>query len=278
VNPIAATGRRALVTGGGRGLGRATALALASAGVDVVVTARTRAEIDETAEMLREAGVRALAVPADVGDPAQVRDLREQVDEAFGGVDIVVNNAGQLLYKPLVPLPGLAPITPDFDSPVSDDEWHAVLRTHVDGAFHVLREFVPGMLERRFGRVVNVTSNVIGRAVPYTAVYDVAKGALVQLTRSLAVEWARHGITVNAVAAGHFPSGMSAAQFEDERLLAWMLKRVPMRRTGDPAEFAALVSYLASDAAGFVTGEVITIDGGWRLARSEGHTTELQSR
>lgn len=257
--------RRALVTGAGRGLGRATALALAASGVDVVLTARTRTEIEETAEKVRGEGVRALAVTADVGSAEQVRALREQVDQEFGGVDIVVNNAGQLLYKPLVPLPGLAPITPDFETPVSDDEWHDIMRTHVDGAFHVLREFAPGMLERRFGRVVNVTSNVIGRAVPYTSVYDVAKGALVQLTRTLAFEWARHGVTVNAVAAGHFPSGMSAAQFADERLHSWMVKRIPMRRTGDPAEFASLVCYLTSDAAGFVTGEVVTVDGGETL-------------
>lgn len=257
--------RRALVTGGGRGLGRATALALAARGTDVVLTARTGAEIEETAEQVRAHGVRALAVPADVGDPAQVRRVRELADEEFGGVDIVVNNAGGLLYKPLVPLPGLAPITPDFAVPTSDEEWHGILRTHVDGAFHVLREFAPGMLERKFGRVVNVVSNVLGRTVPFTTAYDTAKSALAQLTRSLAVEWARYGVTVNAVAAGHFPTGMSAQQFEDERLHAWMLKRIPMRRTGDPAEFASLVCYLTSDAAGFLTGEVITIDGGETL-------------
>jgi NAD(P)-dependent dehydrogenase (short-subunit alcohol dehydrogenase family) len=265
VNPTVGPGRRALVTGAGRGLGRDTALALAAAGVDLALTARTQTEIDETAEKARAAGVRAVAVAADVGSPEQVRALRARVDEELGGVDVVVNNAGHLLYKPLVPLPGLAPITPDFETPVSDDEWHSILGTHLDGAFHVLREFVPGMLERRFGRVINVSSNVLGRTVPYTSVYDIAKGALAQLTRSLAVEWARHGITVNAIAAGHFPSSMSAPQFEDERLHSWMLKRVPMRRTGDPQEFAALVCYLASDAAGFLTGEVITLDGGETL-------------
>jgi NAD(P)-dependent dehydrogenase (short-subunit alcohol dehydrogenase family) len=246
-------------------LGRAAAVALAGSGVDVIVTARNGDQLTETAELVRAEGVRALAVTADVADAAQVAQLRERVDAEFGGVDIVVNNAGNMLYKPFVPLPGLAPITPDFKTPTTDDEWHAIMRTHVDGAFFVLREFAPGMLDRRFGRVVNVTSNVVDRAMPYVSAYSAAKGALVQLTKSLAFEWARHGVTVNAVSPGHFPTGMTAPQFEDEKLHAWMIKRIPVRRTGEPSEFASLVCYLTGADAGFITGEVVSIDGGETL-------------
>jgi NAD(P)-dependent dehydrogenase (short-subunit alcohol dehydrogenase family) len=258
-------GRVALVTGASRGLGRAMAEAFAAAGADLVLMARTEPDLAETADLARAHGVRALPVTADVGDPDDVRRARDAALAEYGRVDIVVNNAGNLLYKPLVPLPGMPPQSDDFATPISDDEWHSVFRTHVDGAFHVMREFVPGMLERRYGRVVSVTSNVISRKIPFCSAYDAAKGALVQMTKSYALEWARHGVTVNAVAPGHFPSAMTGPQLADPSLKSWIDKRIPMRRWGTPEELASLVVYLSGDSAGYITGEVILMDGAENL-------------
>jgi NAD(P)-dependent dehydrogenase (short-subunit alcohol dehydrogenase family) len=255
----------ALVTGASRGLGRDFAIALAEAGADVAVTARTADELEETAELVRSRGRKSLAVPADVGDEEAATRVAVRTAEELGPVDVLVNNAGNLLYKPLVPLPGLAAPAAGFDTAMTSDEWHGVFRTHVDGPFHLLRAVVPGMLERRHGRVVNIVSNVLERVIPYCSAYDAAKGALWQMTKSYAAEWARYGVTVNAVAPGHFPSAMSAPQFADPALLAWLTKRVPMRRTGEPSELAALVVFLAGDPAGYLTGELIKVDGGETL-------------
>lgn len=257
-------GRVALVTGASRGLGRDTALALAAAGADLVVMARTSGDLEETAELVRACGSRAVAVTGDVGNEADVQVAAERSAE-LGPVDIVVNNAGNLLYKPLVPLPGLTAPADGFDTAMTTEQWHGVFRTHVDGAFNTMRAFVPGMLERRHGRIVNIASNVLERVVPFCSAYDAAKGALAQMTKSYAAEWARYGVTVNAVAPGHFPSAMSAPQFADPTLLSWITKRVPMRRTGDPAELTAVIAFLASDAASYVTGELIKVDGGETL-------------
>ncbi|WP_396655712.1 SDR family NAD(P)-dependent oxidoreductase [Microbacterium sp.] len=257
--------RVAVVTGGGRGLGRAVALRLAQDGVDVVVAARSADEVAGVAEELRALGVRADGVSVDVTATEQVERAAARILDDFGRVDILVNNAGSLLYKPFVPLPGIAADRPGFDSAIADAEWAHVFDVHLGGAIRFLRALGPGMLERGSGRVVNVVSNVLRRSVPFTVGYDTAKGALAQLTRSLAREWARYGVTVNAVAAGHFRTRMTSAQFDDEKSYANMIRRVPMRRAGTVEEFAGLVAYLTSAEAGFVTGEVIAVDGGETL-------------
>ena len=131
-------------------------------------------------------GVRAIGVVADVSSTSDVERAKNEILAEFGGVDILVNSAGNLLYKPFVPLPGLEGAYPGFASPVSDEEWNAVIDVHLGGAMRTLRAFGPGMIERGYGRVVNVVSNVVRRTVPFTTAYDTAKGGLIQLTRSLA--------------------------------------------------------------------------------------------
>jgi NAD(P)-dependent dehydrogenase (short-subunit alcohol dehydrogenase family) len=262
---VAAASRIAVITGGGRGLGRAVALRLAADGTDVAVLARSVAEVEAVADEARARGVRALALKADVTSTREVEAARAEIEGRLGLVSVVVNNAGTVLYKPFVPLPGKAAEVPGFDEAITDQEWDDILAVHLGGAIRMLRAFGPGMLERRYGRVVNIASNVVRRTVPFTVGYDTAKGGLVQLTRSLAREWGRYGVTVNAVAAGHFETTMSKPQFEDPDTLRKMLRRVPAGRAGQIGELAALVAFLAGDESGFITGETIGIDGGETL-------------
>jgi NAD(P)-dependent dehydrogenase (short-subunit alcohol dehydrogenase family) len=258
------SGRTALVTGAGRGLGRAIACALADAGASVVLTSRTGAELAETAALVRAAGGRAAAVEADVSDRGQVDGLHRAALELTGQIDIVVNNAGNLVAKPFVALPaGDGPRS--LPPPLTYDDWRSSHAVHLDGAFHVLQAFAPDLLARRHGRVVNIVSTAIGRTVGFTSAYDTAKAALAQLTRSLAFEWARYGVSVNAIAAGQFATRMSAPLHETEAGTAWLAKRIPMRRTGDPEELGRLVVMLAGDQLRFLTGQVIALDGGETL-------------
>jgi NAD(P)-dependent dehydrogenase (short-subunit alcohol dehydrogenase family) len=258
------TGRTALVTGAGRGIGRAIACALAGSGAAVVLTSRTPAELAETAGLIRAAGGTTAEVQADVTDPAQVAALHRAALELTGQVDIVVNNAGNLISKPFVELPeGERPRA--MTAPLSYEDWRSSLAVHVDAAFHVLQAFAPDMVARRHGRVINIVSTAIGRTVPFTTAYDVAKAALAQLTRSLAFEWARFGITVNAIEAGQFATQMSAQLHETDWGRAWLQKRIPMRRAGDLTEIGALAVALAGDQMPFLTGQVIALDGGETL-------------
>ena len=256
----------AVITGGGRGLGRAVALRLAADGFDVAVLARSVTEVAAVAVEARALGVRALALKVDVTSTAEVEAARDEIEDRLGPVSVVVNNAGTVLYKPFIPLPGRQPGTlPGWEQAITDQEWDDILAVHLGGAIRMLRAFGPGMLERRYGRVVNIASNVVRRAVPYTVGYDTAKGGLVQLTRSLAREWGRYGVTVNAVAAGHFETAMSKSQFENPDTLQKMLRRVPAGRAGESAELAELVAFLAGPGSGFITGETVGIDGGETL-------------
>ena len=261
------SGKAGLVTGAGRGIGKAIALALAEAGADVVAVARTASEIEATAQEVCALGRRAEAIEADVSDPDAVAAMSRQALQHFGKIDIVVNNAAAGFFQPLVPLPGYRPSgdLPGFDTPTSDEAWHGTLETTLSAAFYVLRELGPQMLERGSGRVINVSSVITTRLNRFNSAYDAAKGGLDTFTRSIAKEWARYGVTVNAIAPGQFYTSSSAPLHEDPKSLEQMLKRIPMRRTGDPREIGALAVYLASDAAAFVTGQVIVVDGGESL-------------
>jgi NAD(P)-dependent dehydrogenase (short-subunit alcohol dehydrogenase family) len=258
-------GRVAVVSGGGRGLGRAIAMRLAREGADVAILARSADQVSAVAQDITRLGRRSRGWTVDVRSTAQVDAARDEILAEFGRVDIVVSSAGNLLYKPLVPLPGVDTAAPGFDHAISDEEWNEVIEVHLGGALRLARAFGPGLVAQQYGRVVTVVSNVVRRAVPFTVAYDAAKGGVIQLTRSLAREWARYGVTVNAVAPGHFPTSMSEVQFTDERLLRGMLRRIPAGRTGELEELAAMVAYLCAEDSGFVTGETIAVDGGETL-------------
>jgi 3-oxoacyl-[acyl-carrier protein] reductase len=242
-------GRTALVTGASRGLGRAIALRLASAGAAVAVNYRERAEAAEAVVREIEArGGRALAVRADIADAAQVREMVGRTTSELGAVDILVNNAG---------------VSHRGDLGDADDaQVEEMRRINVDGVIAVTRAVVDGMKARRFGRIVNVASiAALGTAMAGTTFYAATKAAVVVLTRRFALELGPHGITVNAIAPGFVLTDMAAAG-RTEADFAAIAARTMVRRIGRPEDIAHAVAFLVSPESGFLTAQVLTVDGG----------------
>ncbi len=245
-------GRVALVTGAGRGLGRAIARAVGRAGAAVACAARSRDQVDAAAAELEAAGARALALALDVTRTDQITAAVEEAEARLGPIDILVNNAGITLERKTVEL--------------TDEEWDSVLATNVTAMFRCARAVAPGMIRRGHGKVINVGSmyGVIG--VARYAAYCASKAAVDGLTRSLAVEWARHGIQINCLAPGYMNTDIPRAALADERTRALFLSKVPARRIGEPGEVGALAVYLASPASDFMTGQTLYLDGGQTIA------------
>jgi 2-deoxy-D-gluconate 3-dehydrogenase len=225
------------------------AVALGEAGADLALLARSAADLEATADAVRALGRRAVAIPTDVQVPEAVDAAVARVVETLGAVDILVNNSGVAVVKPLVE--------------TRPDEWRQVLETNLTGAYNCCHAVAPSMIARRHGKVINVASILASRGLPGYAAYAASKGGLVALTRVLAVEWARHNVQVNAIAPGWFVTPMNAEAFADASTRDRLLRDVPARRTGRPEELGALAVYLASPAADYVTGEVVSIDGGF---------------
>jgi NAD(P)-dependent dehydrogenase (short-subunit alcohol dehydrogenase family) len=241
-------GRVALVTGAGRGLGRAIARAVGRAGAAVACAARSRDQVDAAAAEIEATGARALALGLDVTRTDQITAAVEEAEARLGPIDILVNNAGITLERKTVEL--------------TDEEWDSVLATNVTAMFRCARAVAPGMIRRGHGKVINVGSmyGVIG--VARYAAYCASKAAVDGLTRSLAVEWARHGIQINCLAPGYMNTDIPRAALADERTRALFLSKVPARRIGEPEEVGALAVYLASPASDFMTGQTLYLDGG----------------
>ncbi|GAA3888257.1 glucose 1-dehydrogenase [Leifsonia kafniensis] len=244
-------GKVALVTGGSRGLGRAMAQALGEAGAAVAVSARTREAADAAAAELRALGIRSYGVKLEVTDVDDVERAVAAVSDEFGPIDVLLNNAG-------IGVSGAA-----FD--LADSEWRDVMATNVDGLWHVSRAVGRRMKERGGGAIVNVGSmsaEIVNRP-RWQAPYLASKAAVHQLTKALAAEWAPHGIRVNAMAPGYFLTEMSPVDQPEYR--EWCVEPAAMKRYGMPAELGPVAVFLASDASSFMTGSIVTVDGGYTL-------------
>jgi NAD(P)-dependent dehydrogenase (short-subunit alcohol dehydrogenase family) len=240
--------RIALITGGGRGLGRAIALAFADAGADVAVASRTREQLNEVAQAIRSKGRHALAVEVDVSDSASVGQMVAATRQEFGRIDILVNSAGVGWAERIVEM--------------SDETWKWIIETNLTGTFYCCREVVRGMIEQQSGSIINIASVLGVKGAPGLGAYAASKGGVLQLTRTLALETIRHNVRVNAIAPGYFRTDMNTAALDDPEVGPKIVKRIPMRRVGKPEEIGGLAVYLASDDASFVTGEVYFISGG----------------
>jgi NAD(P)-dependent dehydrogenase (short-subunit alcohol dehydrogenase family) len=240
-------GQVAIVTGSGHGLGRAIALELAAHGCNIVVHGRDRARVEETEEHLRKHGVETQTHLGDVRESETGRRLAEIAVARWGRIDALVNNAGINIIKPTLEL--------------TDDDWHAVLDTDLSAPFYCSRAVAATMLAQKRGAIVNVSSIVGLTAFPMRAAYASAKHGLIGLTKALATEWGPSGIRVNAIAPGMFPmdKDISVINASTEQLL----ERTPVSRFGEAEEVGKLVHYLVSDAAAFVSGATIAIDGAW---------------
>ncbi|MDN3059001.1 glucose 1-dehydrogenase [Streptomyces sp. SRF1] len=243
------SGKVAVVTGGGRGLGRAFALALGAEGARVVVASRNVADLDGVVEEAAAGGFEAWARPTDVTQESSVDGLLAESVDRFGRVDVMVNNSGVILTRPLADL--------------TLDEWNSIVDTNLRGVFLGCRAAGRHFIERGGGgKVINIASNYALKGYPWHAAYSASKAGVVGLTRSLAVEWARYGIQVNAVAPGYTVTDMSAAAMADQEFNDKILRTIPARRMGRPEEMAPWVVALAGPASDFMTGETVTIDGG----------------
>jgi len=242
-------GKTALITGASKGLGRAMALALAEAGARLALVSRNLDLLNETAGAVRQFGAEAAVFQTDVTDEAQVLRLEKAVNREFGRLQILINNAGMNLRKPVT----------EFTLA----EWRQVMDTNLNSVFLMCRSFVPQMRGQGYGRILNLTSTMSHVALPGRSAYAASKAGLLGFTRALALELAPEKITVNGISPGPVATEMNAPLIQDPELNQQFISKIPLARWGKVEEIGHLAVYLCSEDAGFITGTDILIDGGW---------------
>jgi NAD(P)-dependent dehydrogenase (short-subunit alcohol dehydrogenase family) len=243
------SGRTAVVIGATSGIGLAIARGLAAAGADVVATGRRQDLVDDAADLIEAAGRRTLRVATDVTDPASLETLRQAVRDSLGEVDILVNAAGITSRQP----------TLDMD----ETRWREILDTNFTGTLRACRTFGRDMVARGYGRIINIGSLTSVVALYEVAAYGASKAAVASLTKSLAIEWARAGVCVNAMLPGVFRTALNAGLLDDTARGRELLMRTPMARFGDVDDLVGAAIFLASESARFVTGQLLAVDGGF---------------
>jgi NAD(P)-dependent dehydrogenase (short-subunit alcohol dehydrogenase family) len=247
---FALTGQVAAVTGAAQGIGQAVAAGMAHAGADVALVDLDEERLGETAELVEDAGRRPLRVAVDVADRAAVSVAFERIVAELGRVDALVNCAG--VISPNVPA-----------EEAREEDMDRLWRVNVKGTFFCAQAAARDMIARRRGRIVNLASQAAILSLPNQAVYTASKGAIAALTRSLAIDWAPHGLTVNAIAPTFVWTPMAAPMLEVEEIHAASVKRIPLGRIGQPRDIAGAAVFLVSDAASLITGHMLPVDGGW---------------
>jgi len=245
------TGKIALVTGASRGLGRAMAKGLAKAGADLVLCARSEADLASACREIEAMGRKAVAIQVDVLSSESVERMAQRAFHEMGRVDILVNNAGVNVRKPVVEL--------------GEEEWDLVLDTNLKGYFLVGRAIGRRMISQGGGKVINVASILGAVGLPNQVAYASSKGGVIQMTKVMALEWAPYHINVNAIAPTYFETPLVAAIRNDPERYRFIVERTPMGRWGQPEELEGVVIFLASKASDFITGQTIFIDGGWTI-------------
>ena len=243
------TGRAAVVIGGTSGIGRAIAHGLAEAGADVVCSSRRAAEVEKAAGEIEQLGCRTLRCVTDVGDGGSLEALLDECVSAFGKVDILVNSAGRTKREPTLEQ--------------SEEDWNAILETNLNGTLRSCKVFGSHMVRNGYGRIINIASLSTFVSLFEVAAYSASKAAVASLTKSLAIEWAKHGVNVNAIAPGVFRTALNEKLLDETPRGQEFLTRTPMGRFGRVEELAGAAVFLASDAASYVTGEILVVDGGF---------------
>lgn len=241
--------KTAVVIGGTSGIGRAIAHGLADAGANVVASSRRTEEVEKTAVEIEEKGRKTLRITSDVSDKATLQHLLDECVSEFGRVDILVNSAGVTKRTPTLDLP--------------EDEWNWIMETNLTGTLRACQIFGKHMVENGYGRIINIASLSTFVALYEVAAYAASKAAVASLTKSLAIEWSQHGVNVNAIAPGVFKTALNTQLLESTERGKEFLTRTPMKRFGKVEELAGAAVFLASDAASFVNGEVLVVDGGF---------------
>jgi NAD(P)-dependent dehydrogenase (short-subunit alcohol dehydrogenase family) len=248
--PMTLEGKVGVVTGAGGRLGRMISLAMAHAGADLVLVDIRSEHNQETADQLRSAGKPALAVTADVNRVDDIRAVRARCLEAHGRIDVLVNNAG------------ISPIYKRAEH-IAEETWDAILRTNLKSVFLWCQVVGEVMREQKSGRIVNIASVNGAEGSPRVAAYAASKAGVMSLTRTLAREWAPHNVTVNSVAPGYFEVGLGEPMLANEWIRGEIVRQIPLGRLGRQEEIAGAVVFLASEAASYITGQILAVDGGW---------------
>jgi NAD(P)-dependent dehydrogenase (short-subunit alcohol dehydrogenase family) len=242
------TGKTAFVTGASRGIGRSVAVSLAEAGADVALIGRDTAALEETMAGVKAHGRRALALKTDVTSADSIQSAVDQTIKAFGKIDTLVCNAGVQKLKAFLDMQA--------------EDWRGLISTNLEGAIITMQAVGRGMVAQKSGSIITMSSIYSFVGAPFNSIYCMTKGGLAQLSKALAVEWARHNVRVNAICPGWIETDLTKPYMQDQKTVDAGLRQIPLRRFGKPEDIGPMAVYLASDEASFVTGEAFVIDGG----------------
>lgn len=243
------SGKVAIVTGASRGLGQYFATALAKAGADLVITSRKLSALTEFKQQIESLGRKALPVQMDVLSQSDIKNMVRVAVKEYGKIDILVNNAGMNIREP--------------SAEVTWQDWDAVLNTNLKGSFFCAQAAAKEMIKQKYGRIINIGSCTCVFGMEGIAAYSASRGAILSMTRTLAAEWGKYGITVNVLAPGWFKTAQNAVLYQNKEWVNYITSRVPLNRVGRPHDLDGAVVFLASDASEYITGQMLLIDGGF---------------